>query len=93
MATHRVLYQKWELKDSWSGPSSADGSLHLSDEDRLAYIKARRGPLESRTPETYEVPSATPTWVEVDEAMYAKVAAGRPGLRVKTSIRFQAVSR
>ena len=94
MATHKVLYQAWEWRDSWDGPSPAAGALHLNEEDRLAYVRARRGPRLEETPETYEIPSSTPVWVEIDEALYQQVVASKPGLRVKTKTKtsFQAVS-
>jgi hypothetical protein len=96
MATHRVLYQEWEWRDSWDGPSPAAGSMHLCEEDRLAYIKVRRGPILDKTPETYEIPrNASPVWVEIGDVLFRQVTAARPGLRVKvkTKTTFQAVSR
>jgi hypothetical protein len=94
MATHKVLYQEWAWRDSWEGPSAADGALHLTEEDRLAYVRARRGPLLEETPDIYEIPSSTAVWVEIDEALYKRVVASKPGLRVKakTKTSFQPVS-
>ena len=93
MSTHKVLYQNWEWHGEYDGISPADGSMHLDAEDRLAYIKARRGPILDRVPEDYEVPGSQPEWVEVDDDLYAQIVAAKPGLRVTatTTTAFKAV--
>lgn len=81
MAMHRVLYQEWESRDSWSGPESMNGSLHLDKDDRDAYIKAQYGDRSGRTPEYYILAVGDAKWVEVDEKTFAKISKNRPGIR------------
>ena len=88
---NRVLYQEWESHDSWSGPEKMNGSLHLSKEDRDAYIKAQYGDRSGPTPEYYISAVGDAKWVDVDDETYAKVAAGRPGIRAVKKATFRAI--
>lgn len=81
MATHRVIYQAWTGYDDWSGPEEVNGSLHLSEEDRKAYIKAEVGDHSGPATSYYVRPSGNPREVEVDAKTFAAIKQGRPGIR------------
>lgn len=81
MAQHRVIYQAWMGHDEWSGPEQVNGSLHLSEEDRKAYIKATLGDRSGAVPAYYIRPDGEPREVEVDAQTLAALKQGRPGIR------------
>ena len=85
MAMHKVIYQAWESRDSWSGPEPMLGSLHLTKADRDAYIKAQYGDRSGPTPEYYILAVGDPKEVEVDEATFAKLVKNPPGIRASAT--------
>ncbi len=79
----QVICQKWTESDSWSGPSDDGYSLHLTDRDRLKFICEYNKTLPDAVPECYSYANRFYS-IEVDEEVYAKVAAGKFGLRFYT---------
>lgn len=75
-----VVRQDWrESKSGWG--NRPDGySLHLSDDDRVAYVDAYWAGMPDEVPHEYSYPSGAPRLVDVDKNTYAKIKARR-GLR------------
>jgi hypothetical protein len=63
--THQVLRQEWlESERGWG--TRPDGySLHLTEADRQAYIKAYRAKMPGAVPDEYARPASRPQLVEV----------------------------
>jgi len=75
-----VIVQKWEESEAWG--TRPDGfSLHLTDEDRKAYIKAYWDGMPDATPAEYSRPDGTPYAWDADEETYALVEASENGIR------------
>ncbi len=69
MAKVRVVCQKW-MEFSPGGVPRPDGyTLHLTNDERNAYIAKYWEDLEKPTPETYSAPYGTPYPTEVDAEM------------------------
>lgn len=76
-----VICQKWaEYEKGWG--DRPDGySLHLTEEDRKAYIDGYWARMPNEAPAEYSSPDGTPYACEVDEATYEKVRASKNGIR------------
>jgi hypothetical protein len=79
---HTVIIQDWEWRDSWSGPEAQPSTAHLNEEDRAAYADARIGDRSGPVPDGY-ITLLGNRVVEADDALFAAVEAGRPGIIVR----------
>lgn len=81
-----VVVQKWEESERGWGVRPDGYSLHLSEEDCVAYLQAYLGPraTHASVPNEYDRPCGSPYSAEVDEETYEKLlaASGKHGLRV-----------
>lgn len=78
---HRVICQKWEESERGWGTRPDGFSLHLTETDRQAYIKAYWSSMPDAVPDEYERPDGTPYACLVDEATYRQVKARQYGAR------------
>jgi len=88
MDTHRVLLQTWEEKANWGEIDPVASTIHLSETDRKAYIKAYWDSMPDEVPDSYITPSGEAKWIEVDDDLYQelmRVQTGKHqrGLRIK----------
>ncbi len=61
----RVLVQKWEETERGWGQRPDGYSIHLSQDDLDAYVKAYWATQPDAVPDEYERPCGTPYWAEV----------------------------
>lgn len=78
---NEVIVQKWEESERGWGSRPDGFSLHLTDEDRKAYIKEYWAGMPKETPDEYERPDGTPYKAEVSDSVFAKVKASKNGIR------------
>lgn len=73
--THTVVRQNWlESERDWG--TRPDGfSLHLTDDDRIAYVKAYWDQMPDTIPAEYSRPTGDPFLHEVSEETYQEVLA------------------
>ena len=76
-----VIVQKWEESEAGWGTRPDGFSMHLTDEDRKAYIKAYWDGMPDATPAEYSRPDGTPYTWNADEETYATVKASENGIR------------
>jgi len=62
-----VICQKWEESERGWGQRPDGYSLHLTEEDRVAYIKAYWEVMPSDVPDEYSRPCGDPFVCEVDK--------------------------
>lgn len=77
-----VVVQKWEESERGWGVRPDGYSLHATDEDRLAYIKAYWDSMPDSPPDEYSRPSGSPYQAEIDSGTYGKLTEAGLGLRV-----------
>lgn len=72
---HSVICQLWNESDRWSGQQSNGYSLHLTEDDRLAYIKQYNDSLPKGgiIPDVYSYISDTKYTVNVESAIVKKL--------------------
>ena len=75
-----VVRQDWEESERGWGERPDGYSLHLSEEDRVAYIDAYWARMPDAIQDEYSRPCGPPRLVDVDKNTYAKIKARR-GLR------------
>lgn len=77
-----VIKQEWlKYKGTWKG--EPDGfSLHLSIDDRNAFMKEyyMRFNSSNKEPAEYSAASGDTTLIDVDEVLYQKIAASKNGI-------------
>jgi hypothetical protein len=78
---HKVIVQKWEESERGWGTRPDGYSLHLTEEDRVLYIKKYWNSMPDKAPAEYSRPDGTPYVASVDEATFAKVKASECGVR------------
>lgn len=76
-----LIVQKWEESERGWGCRPDGYSLHLTEEDRVAYIKAYWDSMPDQAPSEYERPDGTPYLWDADAATAKKVRATKNGLR------------
>jgi len=81
MTLRHVIVQKWEESERGWGTRPDGYSLHLTDEDRRAFIKEYWGRMPDEAPDEYSRPDGTPYRWSADEATHAEVRASRNGVR------------
>lgn len=69
----RLLCQKWEESEAGWGTRPDGYSLHLSEEDRKAYVQTHWDALPKEVPDEYSRPDGTPYWFEASEEEYNAV--------------------
>lgn len=79
--TFHVLCQKWEESERGWGTRPDGYSLHLSEDDRVRFIKAYWDGMPDGVPDEYERPDGTPYWCRVGEEIYKKVKERGLGVR------------
>lgn len=79
--TTTVVVQKWEESEAGWGQRPDGCSLHLSEEDRAAYVKAYWDRMPSSAPSEYSRPDGTPYLWDADEETYEQVKASKNGVR------------
>ncbi len=81
MTTFTVIRQSWlESERGWG--TRPDGySLHLTESDRLAYIKDYWAGMPDEVPDEYSRPEGSAGSHEVDEVTYQAVKASKNGIR------------
>ena len=79
--TFTVVVQMWEESERSWGVRPDGYSLHLSEFDRLEYIKRYWDSLPAVPPEEYWRPCGTPYLAQVDEAIYNTVVKSNQGSR------------
>ncbi len=75
--TYRLLCQKWEESELGWGTRPDGYSLHLTDEDRRAYIQKYWDRMPASTPEEYSRPDGTAYWFEATKDQYDEVVKAR----------------
>ena len=80
-----VICQKWEESERGWGTRPDGYSLHLTDEDRKAYIQGYWAGMPDSTPDEYSRPDGTPYRCEVDRETFEKVKASKHGVRFHDS--------
>ena len=80
MSNHEVVVQKWEESErGWI--TRPDGfSLHLTDEDREAFIHAYWARMPDEVPDEYSRPSGKPYKAEVGEEILKKIQESDHGI-------------
>ena len=79
--THQVIVQKWEESERGWGTRPDGYSLHLTKADRVAFIEAYWRRMPDEVQDEYSRASGSPYSAEVDEATFARVKAGKRGIR------------
>lgn len=75
MTKYMLLCQKWEESEAGWGTRPDGYSLHLSDEDRRAFIQAYWDRMPAEVPEEYSRPDGTAYWFEATAEQYKEVKA------------------
>ncbi len=81
MTTFTVLRQDWLESERGWGQRPDGYSLHLTESDRQRYITEYWGRMPDEVPDEYSRPDGSPVRIDVDELLYAQVAASKNGLR------------
>lgn len=76
-----LIVQKWEESERGWGTRPDGYSLHLTEEDRLAYIREYWNRMPDRVPDEYSRPDGTPYHWRAPQETYDLVAASRNGIR------------
>lgn len=86
-----VVVQKWEETEAGWGTRPDGYSLHLTEEDRAAYVKEAnerqhaffksQGLKDGQVPHEYDRVDGDPYLADVDEATYLEVQGTKNGLR------------
>lgn len=77
-----AICQKWEESERGWGVRSDGYSVHLTEDDRAAYIAAYWDRMPSSVPDEYERPAGVPYICEIDADLYQQLAEGKnQGLR------------
>lgn len=77
-----VIVQKWEESERGWGCRPDGYSLHITEDDRKAYIKDYwDGMPEGEAPYEYSRPDGSPYLADVDVATYEKVKRSKNGIR------------
>ena len=84
-----VICQKWEESEAGWGTRPDGYSLHLTEEDRKAYIsdygRRLRVMFGDTAPSSYDRPNGTPYACDVDEQTYGLVAECKYGMRFSSN--------
>ncbi len=80
-AGKKVILQKWEESERGWGETPDGFSLHLTDADRVQYIKDYWAPLPDDIPEEYSRPCEEPYEAEVDAETYLAISVSSNGIR------------
>ena len=90
---YRVLIQEWVVRDSWSGPEEGGYSMHLSEQDRVAFINKVCAWRTGLAPETYDSPEGRTFWAWMNAKTYRRLLSaankGEPGIQESISGRFK----
>lgn len=80
----RLLCQQWSVVRTGDGSRPDGCSLHLSEEDRAAYVQRHRDAMKIECPGAteYEAPNGDPYWVMVNSSVFKATASSQlPGRR------------
>lgn len=80
-ARNEVIVQKWEETERGWGQRPDGFSLHLTEEDRQAFIKEYWERMPDSVPDEYSRPDGTPYRAQVDDETFAKLKTSRNGTR------------
>ena len=75
MTKYMLVCQKWEESEAGWGTRPDGYSLHLSDEDRRAFIQAYWDRMPDTVQEEYSRPDGTAYWFEATAEQYQEVKA------------------
>ncbi len=75
-----VVVQKWEESERGWGTRPDGYSLHLTEEDRIAFIKEYWAGMPDETQDEYSRPDGAPYTATVDAETFNKVKASKNGL-------------
>ena len=75
-----VVKQLWEESERGWGTRPDGYSLHLSEADRVAFVKDYWSKMPKEVPESYSRPYGGPTVVDVDVETYEKVRDSKNGI-------------
>lgn len=76
----RVVCQEWEESERGWGCRPDGYTLHLTEQDRAAYVQAHWDSLpDGRAPSVYSRPRGTPYEIDVDDETLAKVESSSRG--------------
>lgn len=78
---NKVLKQEWEESERGWGCRPDGYSLHISEEDRVDFIKAYWDKMPAFAPSEYSRPYGTPFWIDVDDETFDKIKASKNGIR------------
>ena len=76
-----LICQRWEESERGWGTKPDGYSLHLTDEDREAFIREYWDQMPNAVPDEYSRPDGTPYVCYVDEGTYQGVAKTKNGRR------------
>ena len=68
-----VIVQKWEESERGWGTRPDGYSLHKTEADRAAYVKAYWARMPDGAPDEYSRPDGSPYSAEVDDEAFAKI--------------------
>lgn len=77
-----VIVQKWEESERGWGSRPDGYSLHLTEEHRVAYIKAYWDRMPDEPPDEYSRPDGSLYEAEIPIEVYEKVIASKNGIRI-----------
>ncbi len=76
-----VVKQNWEESEAGWGIRPDGYSLHLSESDRIQYIKEYWADQPHGVPDEYSRTSGSATLIDVDEAVMNELRASKNGIR------------
>lgn len=78
---HRVIVQKWEESERNWGVRPDGYSLHLTAEDKEAFVAEYWSKMPKMVPDEYSRPSGKPYDAEVGAEIFAEVQNSKNGIR------------
>lgn len=81
MTTYIVIRQNWLESELGLGTRPDGYSIHLSEQDRKAYVAEYWKGMPEETPDEYSRPEGGPVPFEVQGDVYEKVKSTKYGLR------------
>lgn len=79
--THTVVRQEWLESERGWGIRPDGYSLHVSEADRVAFIREYWDRMPDHVPDEYSRPCGNPELVDIDEALYDELKTSRNGIR------------
>jgi len=83
---YQVVCQKWEESERDWGTRPDGYSLHLTDNDREAYIRDYWDSMPDSVPDEYSRPDGTPYLCPVNEETWNEIKASKNGIRSFDSV-------